>query len=95
MLLTAPTPEVPSIPCGSDTYHIDACLSAIKANTLYRRTPLLAYLAYLELREMVASSSLLAHEHDQGYYLVHPDSTSDNVLIAENGEVTGLLDWEW
>jgi thiamine kinase-like enzyme len=76
-------------------YHIDGCLAAIKGDKLFRQDSLLAYLTYLELREMVASSSLLAEDDDREYYLRHPDAAPDNMLIAEHGEITALLDWEW
>jgi len=80
----------------SDQYlhHLEAILSAIKANMLFRETPLFAYLANLEVRDLiVACLSLKEEEHE--FYLKHPDSISGNLLITASGAVSGLLDWQW
>jgi hypothetical protein len=75
-------------------HHVDAILSAIKANMMFRGAPLFAYLAYLEVRELIlACSSLKEEEHE--FYLKHPDPKSDNMLISSSGAVTALLDWQW
>jgi hypothetical protein len=76
-------------------YQIDACLAAIKAGMLFRRDLYTSFLAYRELRELVASSPVLNAEEDSKFYLVHPDGGASNILITEDGRISALLDWEW
>ena len=75
-------------------YQIEACLSAIKAGMLFRLSPLRAYLAHLEVRDLILDCAALAEEEPE-FYLKHPDGTADNILLDESGAVTALLDWEW
>lgn len=76
-------------------YQIDACLAAIEADMLFRSDLSTMYLAYLDLRDLVKSTSLLDQDQETRFYLKHPDETLDNFLIMENGEVSAILDWEW
>jgi hypothetical protein len=75
-------------------YHIEASLSAIKAGTLFRRASLRAYLAHLEVRDLILGCAALKEDESE-FYLRHPDLTSDNILIDESGAVSAILDWEW
>lgn len=75
-------------------HHIEAVLSAIKANMLFREAPLLAYLANLEVRELIRACPTLKEEEHE-FYLKHPDGKSDNQLITSTGKVSALLDWQW
>jgi len=75
-------------------HQIDAILSAIKANMMFRGAPLFAYLSYLEVRELILACPALKEE-EQEFYLKHPDPKSDNLLISSSGAVTALLDWQW
>jgi hypothetical protein len=75
-------------------YQLVASIAAIKAGYLFRDAPLRAYLAYCEVKKLVLACQQLKEVED-GFYLRHPDATSNNILMLENGEVSGLLDWEW
>jgi len=75
-------------------HQVDAILSAIKADMMFREAPLFAYLAYLEVRELILACPTLKEEETE-FYLRHPDSKSDNMLIESSGAVTALLDWQW
>jgi hypothetical protein len=75
-------------------YQMEASLSAIKAGMLFRRTPLRAYLAHLEVRDLILGCAALKEE-EQEFYLRHPDLTSNNILMVESGAVSAVLDWEW
>lgn len=75
-------------------YHIEAVLCAIKADMLFRRAPLHAYLAHLEIKDLILASPDLRQSETE-FYLKHPDASSDNILATESGAVSGLLDWEW
>jgi len=75
-------------------HHVEELLSAIKADTLFRHAPLEAYLAHLEVRDLILASPVL-REEDHEFYLQHPDQYSDNILIGPTGAVSALLDWEW
>jgi len=61
---------------------------------MFREAPLFAYLAYLEVRELILACPTLKEEETE-FYLRHPDSKSDNMLIESSGAVTALLDWQW
>jgi hypothetical protein len=77
-------------------YRIEDALSAIKADMLYRPAPLRAYLAHLEVRDLIrACPALKEEEEEHDFYLKQPDGGSDNILITSSGEVSALLDWEW
>ena len=76
-------------------YQIDACLAAIEADMLFRRDLYTSFLAYREIRELVAASPVLNEEENPQFYLVHPDGGASNILIMEDGRVSALLDWEW
>jgi hypothetical protein len=76
-------------------YQIDACLAAIEAGMLFWRDLYTSFLAYREIRELVASSPVLNEEKDSKFYLTHPDGGASNILIAEDGRISALLDWEW
>jgi hypothetical protein len=76
------------------SYLVEAALAAIKAGQLFRKAPLRAYLAHLEVRALINSCPLLKKKETH-FYLKHPDAKSDNILIAEDGSVTALLDWDW
>ena len=69
-------------------------MSAIKAGTLFRRGSFRAYLAHLEVRDLILGCAALKEDESE-FYLRHPDGTADNILIDEPGSVSALLDWEW
>ena len=75
-------------------HQIDAMLSAIRANMMFRGAPLFAYLSYLEVRELILACPALKEEEHE-FYLRHPDPKSDKMLISSSGAVTALLDWQW
>ena len=75
-------------------YQIEANMSAIKAGTLFRYGAHRAYLAHLEVRDLILGCAAL-QEDEQEFYLKHPDGTADNILIDGSGAVSALLDWEW
>lgn len=75
-------------------YQIDQVLNSIKAGTSFRQGPTLGYLIHLELRDLVTHTEAL-DEDETEFYLQHPDSHAENLLIADDGELRCLLDWEW
>lgn len=74
-------------------WQIDNVLSLIKRGQIARRSPLLAYLAHLEARSLVAGCAEMA-ETQSAFYVQHPDSGGRNVM-ALDGRITALVDWEW
>lgn len=50
------------------------------------------YLGLLETKSLVAECQEL--ETERGY-LKHGDDKGDHYMVDKNGELTGIIDWEW
>jgi len=69
-------------------------LQAIKAGQTFRQDPVMGYLIHLELRDLVRETDAL-DDSETDFFLRHPDSHIGNWLLQEDGQITGVLDWEW
>jgi hypothetical protein len=50
------------------------------------------YLLAMEMRMLVSACS----ELDEGpWYLKHGDDSAEQLLFTEEGELTGIVDWDW
>ncbi|WWC60604.1 uncharacterized protein I303_103178 [Kwoniella dejecticola CBS 10117] len=74
--------------------HIDVALQYIFEERICTRNTLEAYLWNLQLRELVASCDKLAEPLTRGY-VKHGDAKGDHIMVDENDNLTGVIDWEW
>ncbi|WWC60077.1 uncharacterized protein I303_102640 [Kwoniella dejecticola CBS 10117] len=57
------------------------------------RTEIVLYLIYLEAKQLVEGCAEL--EDIGPFYIKHDDDRFDHIRANPDGEVTGILDWEW
>ncbi|RFU29515.1 hypothetical protein B7463_g6833, partial [Scytalidium lignicola] len=67
-------------------------LELIVDGQLYTEYPINAYLVYLFLKDNVAQ--LVSQEENQRYYLKHVDDKGDHLLVDEQLNITGIIDWQ-
>lgn len=65
-------------------------LILIANGQLYPQFPVDAYLAYRFLQENVAQ----LHDTDDQNFLTHVDDKGDHLLVDENLNITGIIDWQ-
>ncbi|KAI1387436.1 uncharacterized protein F4822DRAFT_282470 [Hypoxylon trugodes] len=70
-------------------------LDLIIRGELYSQQPVDAYLIHRFLVDLVPSMSSLSAQDDQQYYLKHADDKGDHILVDEDFNITGIIDWEW
>jgi hypothetical protein len=58
-----------------------------------RDRPLVVYLALRHARALVMGCEWMAKE-ETDFYIWHPDSHGGNIM-AHEGKITALIDWEW
>ncbi|WWC68363.1 uncharacterized protein I206_102288 [Kwoniella pini CBS 10737] len=82
-------------PTNKERYlaHIDAALHYISRGAL-QNLGIDEYLWHMELRELVNASKVLGEEPEQ-LYIKHDDEKGDHLMVNQEGEVIGILDWEW
>ncbi|WVQ65218.1 uncharacterized protein L199_003391 [Kwoniella botswanensis] len=73
---------------------INIALDHIFNGHLCQRNTLDAYLWHLELRELVGLCDMLAEEPNK-VYIRHADDKGDHLMGDGEGNVTGIIDWEW
>lgn len=73
---------------------IDHVLNAIVSGSQYTDNPVSGYLYHLQIREWVSSDPSLATE-DAEFFVRHADDKGDHILVNDQGQVTGIVDWEW
>ncbi|KAI0106207.1 phosphotransferase enzyme family-domain-containing protein [Nemania sp. FL0031] len=82
-----------------EEYHkaeLHLILDLILRGEMYSQRPVDAYLVHrflLDLVPLVVSESL--HDGDPHYYLKHGDDKGDHILVDEDYNITGIIDWEW
>lgn len=81
--------------CDRDKYlaMIDEHLKLFREGQSPVKKPLWAYLAHLEVREMIASDERMANSGE--CYLHHTDDSFRNIMSDDAGHLTGVIDWEW
>ncbi|WWC68365.1 uncharacterized protein I206_102290 [Kwoniella pini CBS 10737] len=73
---------------------IDTALHLISLNVLKGKQPVDNYLWHLEMRELVNASRVL-NDKPKELFIKHDDAKGDHMLMNEDGEITGIIDWEW
>ena len=72
---------------------LDSILHAIEAGARFTEDPISAYLAHLEMRDLVRNCDEMADE--SAFYVKHADDKCDHIMVDEDGHITGIIDWEW
>ncbi|RMZ84189.1 hypothetical protein DV738_g604, partial [Chaetothyriales sp. CBS 135597] len=83
-----------------DQYHyasLQLILDLILRGEMYSQQAVDAYLIHLFLIDLIPSisPSPSSIQNDQGYYLKHADDKGDHILVDEDFNITGIIDWEW
>ncbi|KXG45349.1 Aminoglycoside phosphotransferase [Penicillium griseofulvum] len=79
---------------GYYTAHIELILDLIIRQELYALRPVDAFLIHLYLLENL--SAILNNDLDDGkFYLKHADEKGDHILVDDEFNITGIVDWEW
>ncbi|WWC88189.1 uncharacterized protein L201_003094 [Kwoniella dendrophila CBS 6074] len=73
---------------------IDIALDHILNGILCQNDPLDGYLFHLQLRELVENCVYLSEEPKE-VFIRDSDDTGDNFFGDDEGNFTGVLDWEW
>ena len=89
----------PTGPCSSiqDYYKagIELTLKLILRQEMYTNRPVDAYLIHRYLLDNVARVFSFNDLDDGKFYLRHADDKGDHILIDEDFNITGIIDWEW
>lgn len=72
---------------------INHTLARIIDGVAYTREPVLHYVIYLKMRDLVAEDVELSKE-EREFYVAHTDDKGDHIMIGEDGIITGIIDWE-
>ncbi|RDA95140.1 hypothetical protein CP533_1869 [Ophiocordyceps camponoti-saundersi (nom. inval.)] len=76
------------------TSYVKLILNLILEEELYSGQPVDAYLIHrflLDLVPLVVPSS----QNEKNFYLKHADDKGDHILVDDQFNITGLIDWEW
>lgn len=101
-MLNGGYPESLDMPCFGGPFHslrdlythrIDGLIDLIKRGLIYRRAPLLVFLALREARRLVVADEKFCRRETR-FYIRHPDCSWSNIL-SDGPNITGLIDWEW
>ncbi|KAI0882820.1 kinase-like domain-containing protein [Annulohypoxylon maeteangense] len=80
-----------------EEYHkssLQLLLDQILRQEMYSNRAVDAYLIHRFLLDLVPS--VLSSAQDDGkFYLKHADDKGDHILVDENFNITGIIDWEW
>lgn len=80
-----------------DEYHnfsIRLILDLIVRGEMYSQQAVDAYLIHRYLIDLVPRV-LPSVQDDDKFYLKHADDKGDHILVDENFNITGIIDWEW
>lgn len=47
------------------------------------------------LLEIAPKACSLSHADDEKFYLKHADENGDQILVDNEFNITGVIDWEW
>jgi hypothetical protein len=75
-------------------HNIDNVLKAIVEGTIYRDRPMFEYLAHLQVKKWIIEEAQYLDNEDNEFYLWHPDSHSDNMMVGDDHRMTAMIDWQ-
>jgi len=70
-------------------------LDLIIRKEIYSQQAVDAYLVHRFLLDLIPSVLPSSAQDDQNYYLKHADDKGDHILVDEDFNITGIIDWEW
>ncbi|KAI4870544.1 kinase-like domain-containing protein [Hypoxylon rubiginosum] len=70
-------------------------LDQILRREIYSQRAVDAYLIHRFLLDLIPSVLSSSVQDNQKYYLKHADDKGDHILVDEDFNVTGIIDWEW
>nr|XP_031859378.1 uncharacterized protein CI109_005219 [Kwoniella shandongensis]KAA5526450.1 hypothetical protein CI109_005219 [Kwoniella shandongensis] len=73
---------------------IDAVLNCIHQGCIVLVDPVGCFLAHLEMRDLVETNEQMSREETE-FFVKHADDKNDQYMLAEDGHIVGVLDWEW
>ncbi|KAI1483324.1 hypothetical protein F4774DRAFT_367167 [Daldinia eschscholtzii] len=79
-------------------YHespIRLILDLILREEIYSEQAVDAYLIHRFLLDLVPIVLSQSVQDDQRYYLKHADDKGDHIMVDEDFNITGIIDWEW
>ncbi|KAI1102469.1 hypothetical protein F4804DRAFT_312893 [Jackrogersella minutella] len=74
---------------------IKLILDLILRQELYSKHAVDAYLTHRYLFDLIPLVSSSSVQSDQNFYLKHADDKGDHILVDEEFNITGIIDWEW
>lgn len=74
---------------------IDLTLDLILRQEIYTSRPVDAYLVHRYLLDNVVKVFSYNDLDDGKFYLRHADDKGDHILVDEDFNITGIIDWEW
>ncbi|KAI1178480.1 hypothetical protein F4777DRAFT_537776 [Nemania sp. FL0916] len=74
---------------------IELILDQIIRGEVYSERPVDAYLIHRYLLDLVPLMSSLSAQYDGHCFLKHADDKGDHILVDEDFNITGIIDWEW
>ena len=77
------------------TVYIQLTLDLIVRQELYVDRAVDAFLIHRFLLEIAPKACFLSHADDEKFYLKHPDEKGDQILVDNEFNITGIIDWEW
>ncbi|KAH6710933.1 hypothetical protein BKA61DRAFT_634442 [Leptodontidium sp. MPI-SDFR-AT-0119] len=86
-------------PCSSlEEYHVASIrliLDLIIRDEIYMQQAVDAYLIHRFLLDLVPSVLSPAAQGSRKFYLKHADDKGDHILVDDDFNITGIIDWEW
>ncbi|KAF7559438.1 hypothetical protein G7046_g4727 [Stylonectria norvegica] len=83
--------------CSVEDYHrssLKLILDLIIREEMYSEQAVDAYLIHRYLVDLIPRVLSPVHGDDK-YYLKHADDKGDHILVDEDFNITGIIDWEW
>ncbi|RXK38985.1 hypothetical protein M231_03715 [Tremella mesenterica] len=73
---------------------IDLILEDIEKGLRFVDDPQTAYLVHLQVKQWIMEDLTLGVEEEE-FYIKHADDKGDHIMVDDEGNITGIIDWEW
>lgn len=83
---------------STEEYHnasIRLILDLILREEMYSHSPVNAYLIHQFLLDLVPHVLPASASEEKAFYLKHADDRGDHILVDDDFNITGIVDWEW